>query len=54
MVAHLLITLGQGEYTSRILNQKNNEVIALDRDKASIKIANKLKQNLEIGLNLKI
>ena len=36
-------TLGQGGYTSRILNQKNNEVIALDRDKAAIKIANKLK-----------
>ena len=40
-------TFGQGGYTKKILDFKNTNVIALDRDKDSEKIANQLKQNFE-------
>ena len=40
-------TFGQGGYTKKILDFKNTNVIALDRDKESEKIANQLKENFE-------
>ena len=44
-------TLGQGGYTSKILNDQNNEVIAIDRDSSAIKVAEKLK--LKFGKRFK-
>jgi len=40
-------TFGQGGYTKKILDFKNTNVIALDRDIESAKIANQLKKNFE-------
>jgi len=40
-------TFGQGGYTKKILDFKNTNVIALDRDIESVKIANQLKENFE-------
>ncbi len=40
-------TFGQGGYSKKILDFKNTNVIALDRDKESEKIANKFKENFE-------
>ena len=40
-------TFGQGGYTKKILDFKNTNVIALDRDKESEKIANQLKENFK-------
>jgi 16S rRNA (cytosine1402-N4)-methyltransferase len=40
-------TFGQGGYTKKILDFKNTNVIALDRDKKSEKIATQLKENFE-------
>ena len=40
-------TFGQGGYTKKILDFKNTNVIALDRDIESEKIANQLKKNFE-------
>ena len=40
-------TFGQGGYTKKILDFKNTNVIALDRDKESEKIATQLKENFE-------
>ncbi len=40
-------TFGQGGYTKKILDFTNTNVIALDRDKDSKKIANQLKENFE-------
>ena len=40
-------TFGQGGYTKKILDFKNTNVIALDRDKESEKIAIQLKENFE-------
>ena len=40
-------TFGQGGYTKKILDFKNTNVIALDRDINSAKIANQLKENFE-------
>ncbi len=40
-------TFGQGGYTKKILDFKNTNVIALDRDIESAKIANQLKENFE-------
>jgi len=40
-------TFGQGGYTKKILEFKNTNVIALDRDIESAKIANQLKENFE-------
>ena len=40
-------TFGQGGYTKKILDFKNTNVIAIDRDKESEKIAIKLKENFE-------
>ena len=40
-------TFGQGGYSKKILDFENTNVIALDRDKESEKIANELKQNFE-------
>ena len=40
-------TFGQGGYSKKILDFENTNVIALDRDKESEKIANKLKENFE-------
>ena len=40
-------TFGQGGYSKKILDFRNTNVIALDRDKESEKIANQLKQNFE-------
>ena len=40
-------TFGQGGYSKKILDFENTNVIALDRDKESEKIANQLKENFE-------
>ena len=40
-------TFGQGGYTKKILNFENTNVIALDRDIESAKIANKLKEDYQ-------
>ena len=40
-------TFGQGGYSKKILDFKNTNVIALDRDIESEKIANKIKKNFE-------
>ena len=40
-------TFGQGGYTKKILDFKNTNVIALDRDIESSKIANQLKESFE-------
>ena len=40
-------TFGQGGYSKKILDFKNTNVIALDRDIESEKIANQLKENFE-------
>ncbi len=40
-------TFGQGGYSKKILDFKNTNVIALDRDIESAKIANQLKENFE-------
>ncbi len=40
-------TFGQGGYSKKILDFKNTNVIALDRDIESAKIANQLKKNFE-------
>ncbi|MDC2998851.1 16S rRNA (cytosine(1402)-N(4))-methyltransferase RsmH [Candidatus Pelagibacter sp.] len=40
-------TFGQGGYTKKILDFKNTNVIALDRDIESAKIANQLKENFQ-------
>ena len=40
-------TFGQGGYTKKILDYKNTNVIALDRDIESAKVANQLKQNFK-------
>ena len=40
-------TFGQGGYFKKILDFENSNVIALDRDKKSEKIANQLKQKVE-------
>ena len=40
-------TFGQGGYTKKILDFENTNVIALDRDIESAKIANQLKENFE-------
>ena len=40
-------TFGQGGYTKKILDFKNTNVIALDRDIESAKIANQLKESFE-------
>ena len=40
-------TFGQGGYTKKILDFENTNVIALDRDLESLKIANQLKENFE-------
>ncbi len=40
-------TFGQGGYTKKILDYKNTNVIALDRDLESEKIANQLKKNFQ-------
>ena len=40
-------TFGQGGYTKKILDFKNTNVIALDRDKESERIATQLKKNFE-------
>ena len=40
-------TFGQGGYSKKILEFKNNKVIALDRDIESEKKANKIKENFE-------
>ena len=47
-------TFGQGGYTKKILEHKKNEVIAIDRDIESAKIALDLKKNLVIDFILKI
>ena len=40
-------TFGQGGYSKKILDFENTNVIALDRDKESEKIANQIKENFE-------
>ncbi len=40
-------TFGQGGYSKKILDFENTNVIAIDRDKESEKIANQLKENFE-------
>jgi 16S rRNA (cytosine1402-N4)-methyltransferase len=40
-------TFGQGGYTKKILDFENTNVVALDRDIESVKIANQLKKNFE-------
>ena len=40
-------TFGQGGYTKKILDFKNTNVIALDRDIESAKIANQLKESFK-------
>ena len=40
-------TFGQGGYSKKILDFENTNVIALDRDKETEKIANQLKENFE-------
>ena len=40
-------TFGQGGYTKEILKYKNTQVIALDRDKSVISIANKLEKEFK-------
>ena len=40
-------TFGQGGYSKKILDFENTNVIALDRDIESTKIANQLKENFE-------
>ena len=47
-------TFGQGGYTRKILDFEETNVIALDRDEDSIKIANNIKKDLKIDLFLKI
>ena len=47
-------TFGQGGYTKEILKHKNTNVIALDRDIESAKIANQLKENFEDRFIFKI
>ncbi len=47
-------TFGQGGYTKKILKYPKTKVIALDRDKESIKISENLKKNLRIDFFLKI
>ena len=47
-------TFGQGGYTRKILDFDETNVIALDRDEDSIKIANNIKKDLKIDLFLKI
>ena len=39
-------TFGQGGYTRKILDFEETNVIALDRDEDSIKIANNIKPNI--------
>jgi len=40
-------TFGQGGFSKKILDFENTNVIALDRDKESEKIANEIQQNFE-------
>ena len=44
-------TFGQGGYSKKILDFENTNVIALDRDIESEKIANQLKKNLLLFLS---
>jgi 16S rRNA (cytosine1402-N4)-methyltransferase len=47
-------TFGQGGYSKKILDFENTNVIALDRDIESEKIANQFKENFEDRFILKI
>ena len=44
-------TFGQGGYTKKILSYDNTQVIALDRDKKSKSLADKLKEKFEGRFN---
>ena len=37
-------TFGQGGYSKKILENKNNKILAIDRDNNSLKIANQFKK----------
>ena len=47
-------TFGQGGYSKKILENKNNKVIAIDRDVAVVKLASEFKENIKIVFILKI
>ena len=47
-------TFGQGGYSEKILEYKNNKVFAIDRDKESLIEAIKVKKNIKIDLFLRI
>ena len=47
-------TFGQGGYSKKILENKSNKILAIDRDSNSLKIASQFKKNIKIDLILKI
>ena len=44
-------TFGQGGYSEKILENKKNNIIALDRDKDVFYYTSKLEKNIKIDLN---
>ena len=47
-------TFGQGGYSKKILENKYNNIIAIDRDVKSFRNFKKVRKNIKIDLNLKI
>jgi len=46
-------TFGQGEYSKKILENKNNKIIAIDRDNNSLKVANQFKKKYQSRFDFK-